>query len=84
LDCVLPSICLQCFDAVGLAAGRASGLYKTEWWGAGMVICLERARVCVCVCVSVSVCVCLSVCLSVLLSIGKCYVTNINEHSLVH
>ena len=20
----------------------ASGLYKTEWWGAGMVICLER------------------------------------------
>jgi len=34
--------CLQCFDAVGWAAGRASGLYKTEWWGAGMVICLER------------------------------------------
>ena len=33
---------LQCFDAVGWAAGRASGLYKTEWWGAGMVICLER------------------------------------------
>ena len=27
--------CLQCFDAVGWAAGRASGLYKTEWWGAG-------------------------------------------------
>ena len=23
--------CLQCFDAVGWAAGRASGLYKTEW-----------------------------------------------------
>ena len=25
---------LQCFDAVGWAAGRASGLYvkKTEWW----------------------------------------------------
>jgi len=21
---------------------RASGLQKTEWWGAGMVICLER------------------------------------------
>jgi len=35
-------VCLQCFDAVGWAAGRASGLYKTEWWGAGMVICLER------------------------------------------
>jgi len=33
---------LQCFDAVGWVAGRASGLYKTEWWGAGMVICLER------------------------------------------
>jgi len=29
-------------DAVGWAAGRASGLYKTEWWGAGVVICLER------------------------------------------
>ena len=34
--------CLQCFDAVGWAAGRASGLYKTEWWGSGVVICLER------------------------------------------
>jgi len=33
---------LQCFDAVGWVAGRASGLYKTEWWSAGMVICLER------------------------------------------
>jgi len=29
------------FDAVGWAAGRASGLLKTEWWGAGVVICLE-------------------------------------------
>ena len=35
--------CLQCFDAVGWATGRASGLYKTaECWGAGVVICLER------------------------------------------
>jgi len=34
--------CLQCFDAVGWAGGRASGLLKTEWWGAGMVIYLER------------------------------------------
>jgi len=37
--------CLQCFDAVGWAAGRASGRIwpvKTEWWGAGVVICLER------------------------------------------
>ena len=30
-------MCLQCFDAVGWVAGR-----KTEWWGAGAVICLER------------------------------------------
>jgi len=35
-------LCLQCFDTVGWAAGRASGLYKTEWWGAGVVICLGR------------------------------------------
>ena len=34
--------CLQCCDAVGWAAGRASGLQKTEWWGAGVVISLER------------------------------------------
>ena len=34
--------CLQCFGAVGWATGRASGLLKTEWWGAGMVIFLER------------------------------------------
>jgi len=39
----MPSLlCLQCFDAVGWAAGRAFGLYKPEWWGAGVVICLER------------------------------------------
>ena len=35
-------MCLQCFDTVGWAAGRAFGLQKTEWWGAGMFICLER------------------------------------------
>ena len=35
-------LCLQCFDAVGWAAGKALGLQKTEWWGAGVVICLER------------------------------------------
>ena len=29
---------LQCFDAVGWATGRAS----SQWWGAGMVICLEQ------------------------------------------
>jgi len=33
---------MKCFDAVGWAAGRASDLYKTERWGAGMVICLEQ------------------------------------------
>ena len=37
-----PRDCLQCFDAVGWAAGRASGLQKTERWGAGVVVCLER------------------------------------------
>jgi len=35
-------VCLLCFDAVGWAAGRASGLEKTEWWGAGVVVCLEQ------------------------------------------
>jgi len=39
---IILRFCLQCFDAVGWAAGRASGLLKTEWWGAGVVICLER------------------------------------------
>jgi len=34
--------CIQCFDAVGWAAGMESGLQKTEWWGTGMVICLRR------------------------------------------
>jgi len=29
-------------DAVGWAAEKASGLLKTEWWSAGVVICLER------------------------------------------
>jgi len=35
-------VSLLCFDTVGWAAKRASGLQKTEWWGAGVVICLER------------------------------------------
>jgi len=34
--------CLQCFDAVGWAAGRASGLKKIEWWDAGLVMCLGQ------------------------------------------
>jgi len=28
------------FDS--MSQGRASGLQKTEWWGAGVVICLEQ------------------------------------------
>ena len=36
-------MCLQCFDAVGWAAGR-KGIrpVKTELWGTGVVICLQR------------------------------------------
>jgi len=34
-------MCLQCFDAVvGWQEGHPA-CKKTEWWGAGMVICLE-------------------------------------------
>jgi len=32
-------MCLQCFDAVGWTARRAK---KLEWWGTGVVICLEQ------------------------------------------
>ena len=35
-------VCLQCFDAVGWAAEGHPACKKTEWWGAGVVICLER------------------------------------------
>jgi len=38
----ITTVCLQCFDDVGWAAGRASGLQKTEWWDGGVVICLEQ------------------------------------------
>ena len=34
-------LCLQRFDAVGWAAGRASGLLKIMRWGVGVVICLK-------------------------------------------
>jgi len=34
--------CLSLCVCVGWAAGRASDLLKTEWWGAGVVICLEQ------------------------------------------
>ena len=33
---------VQCFDAIGWATKRASSLYKTDWWDAGVIICLER------------------------------------------
>ena len=39
--CVCLSVCLQCFDAVGWAGEKASGLYKQSGGGAGVVICLE-------------------------------------------
>ena len=39
--------CLQCFDAVGRAAGRAFGLYKIEWWDAAVVICLGKVQICI-------------------------------------
>jgi len=38
---------LQCFDAVGWLAGRASSLQKTEWWGASMDICLGEVQICI-------------------------------------
>ena len=43
-------LCLQCyaFSALTLLVGRQEGhpaCKKTEWWGAGMVICLERGAV---------------------------------------
>ena len=34
--------CLQCFDAVGWAAEGHLACKKTEWWDAGVVICLVR------------------------------------------
>ena len=34
--------CLQCFDAVGWAAEGHLACKKTEWCGAGVVICLVR------------------------------------------
>ena len=39
------SICLLAFSALTLLVGRQEGhpaCKKTEWWGAGVVICLER------------------------------------------
>jgi len=39
---LLSKVCLNCFNTVGWAASKASGLQKIEWWDAGMVICLEQ------------------------------------------
>jgi len=42
---VLDSFSLLAFSALTLLVGRQKGhpvCKKTEWWGAGMVICLER------------------------------------------
>ena len=39
-------ICLQCFDTVGWASGRACGLYKLSDVGVGVVICLQRGANC--------------------------------------
>jgi len=38
--CVLK--CFQCLDTVGWQHEGFLACKKTEWWGAGMVICLER------------------------------------------
>ena len=48
--CRLPAeklFCLQCLDAVCWAAGRASGVQKTEWWDAGVVMCLGKVQICI-------------------------------------
>jgi len=34
--------CLQCFDTVVWATGRASSLQKLKWWDACMVMCLGQ------------------------------------------
>ena len=36
------TIGLQCFDAVGLGSRKGIQHVKNEWWGVGMVICLEQ------------------------------------------
>jgi len=36
---LMPSVLWRCW----LGGRKASSLYKTEWWGAGMVICLETS-----------------------------------------
>ena len=44
LQCFMPSV-LYAFSALTLLVGRQEGhpaCKKNEWWGTGMVICLER------------------------------------------
>jgi len=48
LDVNISSTMVQCFSALTLLVGWQKGhpaCKKTEWWGAGMVICLERGAV---------------------------------------
>jgi len=43
LLCLLSFLfCLQCFNTVRWALGRSFGLYKIEWWDAGIAISQER------------------------------------------
>jgi len=35
-------VCLQCFDTLGGWHEGHPACKKTEWWSAGMVICLEQ------------------------------------------
>jgi len=35
-------VALDAFSALTLLVERQEGPVKTEWWGAGMVICLEQ------------------------------------------
>ena len=44
---LLFTYCLQCFDTVGWAAGRASGLQKTECWSAGMLSACSEVQTCI-------------------------------------
>ena len=45
LDFLFDAVYVHAFSALMLLVGRQEGhsaCKKTEWWGAGMVICLER------------------------------------------
>ena len=36
------AFCLQCFDAVCFLQAGCPSCRPTEWWGAGVVVCLEQ------------------------------------------